>query len=144
MFVGLDVHKNYLQAAAVDGKGMLLKEQRIPNDVREIERFFADIHGAKIVIESSSSWYQIYELLSKRYLVVLSNPVKTKAIASAKVKTDRLDAFMLANLLRGGYIAESYVPPNLLVIPSPAGAMFCYVSRPPPEAGRLSRKLGAL
>jgi transposase len=115
MFVGLDVHKNYLQAAAVDDRGILLKEQRIPNDVREIERFFADIHDAKIVIESSSSWYQIYELLSKRYMVVLSNPVKTKAIASAKVKTDRLDAFMLANLLRGGYIAESYVPPRRIM-----------------------------
>jgi transposase len=67
MFVGLDVHKNYLQAAAVDGEGMLLKEQRIPNDVREIERFFADIADAKTVIESSSAWYHIYELLSKRY-----------------------------------------------------------------------------
>jgi transposase len=36
--------------------------------------------------------------------------VKTKAIASAKVKTDHVDALMLANLLRGGYVAESYVP----------------------------------
>jgi transposase len=41
---------------------------------------------------------------------VLSNPAKTKAIASAKLKTDKVDALMLANLLRGGYIAESYVP----------------------------------
>ena len=99
MFVGLDVHKNCLQAAAVDSRGMLLKEERIPNDIHEIERFFADIRDAKIVIESSSAWYHIYELLSKRYKVVLSNPVKTKAIASAKVKTDRLDALTLANLL---------------------------------------------
>lgn len=41
---------------------------------------------------------------------MLSNPAKTKAIASAKLKTDKVDALMLANLLRGGYIAESYVP----------------------------------
>jgi transposase len=41
---------------------------------------------------------------------VLSSPAKTKAIASAKLKTDKVDALMLANLLRGGYIAESYVP----------------------------------
>ena len=115
MFVRLDVHKNYLQAAAVDDSGVLLKEQRIPNDLREIERFFADIHDAKIVIESSSSWYQIYELLTKRYLVVLSNPVKTKAMACVKVKTDRVDALTLANLPRGGYIAESYVPPRRIM-----------------------------
>ena len=67
---------------------------------------------AKIVIESSSIWRHIYELLSERYQVVLANPVKTKTIASAKVRTDRLDPLMLANLLRGGYIAESYVPPR--------------------------------
>jgi transposase len=115
MFVGLDVHKNYLQAAAVDKKGMLLKEERIPNDIDEVERFFADIEDAQIVIESSSAWHHIYEHLSRRYQVVLSNPVKTKAIASAKVKTDRLDALMLANLLRGGYIAESYVPPRRIM-----------------------------
>jgi transposase len=42
--------------------------------------------------------------------VILSNPVKTKAIASAKVKTDRIDSITVANLLRG-YIPESYIPP---------------------------------
>jgi IS605 OrfB family transposase len=115
MFVGLDVHKNYLQAAVVDGRGTLLKEGRIPNRIDEIRMFFADVDDAKIVIESSSAWYHIYELLSKSHKVVLSNPVKTKAIASAKVKTDRVDALTLANLLRGGYIAESYVPPRRIM-----------------------------
>jgi hypothetical protein len=58
-------------------------------------------------------WYNIYSYLSeKKHLkVVLSNPVKTRAIASAKIKTDnKLDAVKLANLLRGDYIAECYVP----------------------------------
>jgi transposase len=55
----------------------------------------------EIVIESSSTWYHAYELLSKSHHVILSNPVKTKAIASAKVKTDKVDALTLANLLRG-------------------------------------------
>jgi len=36
--------------------------------------------------------------------------VKTRAIASAKVKTDRIDALMLADLLRGGFIPECYIP----------------------------------
>ena len=115
MFVGLDDHRNHLQAAVVDNEGTLLKEERIPNDADEIERFFADVDYAQIVIESSSAWYHIYEYLSKRYQVVSSNPLKTKAIASAKVKTDRLDAFTLADLLRGGYIAESYVPPRRII-----------------------------
>ena len=118
MYIGLDLHKNYLQAAVVDERGTLLKQERIPNEDELIERFFdRDLrnNSNEIVIESSSTWYHVYELLSKmdgQNHVVLSNPVKTKAIASAKVKTDKIDALTLANLLRGGYIPESYIPPR--------------------------------
>ncbi len=75
-----------------------------------MESFFTNIKDAKVVIESSSIWYHVYGFLSKRYQVILSNPVKTKAIASAKIKTDRIDARVLADLLRGEYIAECYIP----------------------------------
>lgn len=54
----------------------------------------------------------MHSILSKKHSVTLSNPVKTKAIAPAKVKTDRVDALTLVNLLRGGYIAECYIPPK--------------------------------
>jgi len=40
-------------------------------------------------------------------------PVKNKAIASAKVKTDKIDSITLANLLRGGWAAECYVPSKM-------------------------------
>ncbi|MGC8896568.1 MAG: IS110 family transposase, partial [Candidatus Bathyarchaeia archaeon] len=43
---------------------------------------------------------------------VLANPLKMRAIASAKIKNDRLDAKVLAYLLRGGLVAECYVPPR--------------------------------
>ena len=42
--------------------------------------------------------------------VKLSNPYKTKAIAEAKVKTDKIDARTLAQLLRADLVAECYVP----------------------------------
>jgi transposase len=119
-FVGLDLHKNYVQAAVVDKGGNTLRQQRIQNEDEEISRFFKSILTPKtragIVMESSSTWYHTYELLStmnnNRNRVILSNPVKTKAIASAKAKTDRTDALTLAQLLRGGYIPECYVPPR--------------------------------
>jgi hypothetical protein len=42
-------------------------------------------------MESSGMWYNIYECLRKRHLDVrLFNPAKTRAIASAKIKTDKL------------------------------------------------------
>ena len=115
MFVGMDLHKSYLQVAVLDGKGKVLKNSRIHNDLSKLGRFFDHIGGSgnvKAVMESSCVWYNIYEYLSEeRQLdVSLSNPFKTRAIGSAKIKTDKLDAVKLADLLRGGYIAKCYVP----------------------------------
>ena len=44
--------------------------------------------------------------------VKLANPAKTKAIASARIKTDKLSARILAHLLRADLIAECYVAPR--------------------------------
>ena len=114
MFVGMDLHKNYLQIAVMNEKGKVLENSRINNSLKLLGKFFDNLNDqkARIVMESSCVWYNIYHYLSeeKRFNVVLSNPIKTRAIASAKIKTDKLDAVKLANLLRGGYIAECYVP----------------------------------
>jgi transposase len=110
MFVGLDVHKRYTEVAIVDEDGVVTEQDRIENEPEKIKEFSSRLSNADMVLESSSTWYWLYEILSLKHRVVLSNPAKTKAIASAKLKTDKVDALMLANLLRGGYIAESYVP----------------------------------
>jgi transposase len=110
MFVGLDVHKKYIEVAIVDEEGAVTEQERIENEPGLIEEFSNRLSNADMVMESSSTWYWLYEILSRKHKVVVSNPAKTKAIASAKLKTDKVDALMLANLLRGGYIAESYVP----------------------------------
>jgi transposase len=108
----MDVHKNYLQVAVLDEKGKILNNSRVDNNL--INEFFDSLHpgnNTNFVMESSGMWYNIYECLSKRHLDVrLFNPAKTRAIASAKIKTDKLDAVKLTDLLRGGYIAESYIP----------------------------------
>ena len=56
------------------------------------------------------SWFWLYDLLSAhKFNVVISNPLKTKAIASAKIKNDKLDSHMLAQLLRAELIATVHV-----------------------------------
>lgn len=112
VYIGLDMHKNYLQAAVLEAEGQLVKEQRIDNSKEEITDFFQPYERSRVVIESSTTWYPIYQLLSSRHEVTLSNPAKTRAIAQAKVKTGKIDALTLAKLLRGGFIAESYIPPS--------------------------------
>jgi transposase len=66
----------------------------------------------EVVMESTGNlWLTIYDALDHRNIrVVLANPMKTKAIASAKIKTDKVDARILAHLLRADLVAESYIP----------------------------------
>jgi transposase len=49
---------------------------------------------------------------AKGVRAVLANPLKMRAIASAKIRNDKVDAKVLAYLLRGGLVAECYDPPR--------------------------------
>jgi transposase len=58
-------------------------------------------------------WLDLYNHLDDLHIsVVLANPLKTKAIASARIKSDKVDARILAHLLRTDLIPECYVPPR--------------------------------
>jgi hypothetical protein len=80
MFVGMDLHKNYLRIAVMNDKGKVLENSRINNDLKQVGRFFDEYinhEKVRVVMESSSVWYNIYSYLSeeKHLNVVLSNPV---------------------------------------------------------------------
>lgn len=65
------------------------------------------------MIESTSVWEYIYDILDNmKYKVILANPIKTRAIAEARIKTDSIDASTLCDLLRGNLVAESYIAPK--------------------------------
>ena len=113
IFVGIDLHKVFLQVAVVNDDGELLRNQRVENDTGSIKTEFSKYpKDAKYVLESSSVWYGVYRFLtdSLNLDVVLSNPYQTRLIAESKKKTDKVDAKILADMLRGGYIATCYVP----------------------------------
>ena len=55
MFVGMDVHKNYLQVAVLDEKGKILNNSRVDNNMIKVNEFFDSLHpgnNTKIVMES--------------------------------------------------------------------------------------------
>ena len=114
VYVGIDLHKTFLQVAAVDERGTLLMNRRVENRPDEIRLLFSAFpRRAKYVIESSSVWRGVYRQMEGMGLdTVLSNPYKTRLIAESVDKTDANDARRLAELLRGGYIHTSYVPPS--------------------------------
>ena len=113
-YIGMDIHKKFTVAVAKDAQGNALAEGRFVNSGEAFTPFLTRFkpEETSIVIESSSVWGHIYTLLESLGFkkIKLANPLKVKAIAHAKVKNDKVDAGMLADLLRANLIPESYVP----------------------------------
>ena len=67
MFAGMDLHKNYLQIAVMNEKGKVLENSRINNSLKQLRKFFDNFNDqkARIVMESSCVWYNIYRYLSE-------------------------------------------------------------------------------
>jgi len=115
MYVGVDVHKNFCQSAMMDDAGHIVKEDRFPNTDEGIQSFISRLVGfddVRVVLESTGSlWMKLYDAIEEHGLeAVLSNPYKTRLIAEARIKTDKLDARILAHLLRADLIPRCYVP----------------------------------
>ena len=96
--------------------GIILDETRFENTIdgaRSLVNLARSYDSnVKAVVEPSANyWIKIYDRLEDEgFEVKLSNPSRTKAIAEAKVKLDKLDAKTLACLLRGNLVDESYAP----------------------------------
>jgi transposase len=97
-------------------EGEILRETKIPTIKEEVEIYinsFGKQEPLKIVLEpvSQSGFYA--DLLEKLGVEVhLAHPKRVKAIAFAKVKTDKIDAKVLADLLRSNMLPESYHSPK--------------------------------
>lgn len=68
----------------------------------------------KVVLESTGNWMYVESLLEAQELVediALAHPLEVKAIAHAKVKTDKVDATILAQLLRTDFLPRAYRAP---------------------------------
>jgi transposase len=110
-YVGVDFHKSTSYLSVMNEFGAQVKSGRISNKKAELEAFLAPYPHAAAVLEAGRNWTYMYdwlEALSER--VVLAHPLKVKAIASAKVKTDKIDAKTLAHLLRADLIPMAHVP----------------------------------
>jgi transposase len=111
-YVGIDLHKRSLVACVQDDAGRTLTLGRMDcRDTGHIARFFGTHRPFRAVIEASSSYRWLYDLLSPLGEVVLAHPLQLRAIVAGRAKTDKLDAALLAKLLRAGLIPQAYVPP---------------------------------
>ncbi len=112
-YVGLGVHKKFLQFAIIDQDGQLLQEGKVPMDRRALQQFAKTLlqPSDEVALESTTNAWAVADLLEPYVAkVVVSNALATKASAWAKVKTDKVDARVLAQLLRCDYLPEVWRP----------------------------------
>src|SRR5487761_460097 len=113
-FVGLDVHKHVLQICIIDAKGKVILKERLEGFDREKLLEFARVKlhpQDRVALEATTNTWAVARLLRPFVSeVVASNPLTTKAIAQAKVKTDKIDAEVLAQLLRCDYLPQVWQP----------------------------------
>jgi transposase len=112
-FVGLDVHKHYIMAAALDATlKVILSPRKIP-----LEQFPEWAHREfrvtdAVVLEATTNAWELVDLLVPLvHEVKVAHPLLVKLISSARVKTDTKDTIHLARLLAAGLIPEVWVPP---------------------------------
>lgn len=110
--VGVDYHKRYSYIVVKDSSGKTIREGKVINSKMAVKSFLSPFsEKSHAVLEATRNWTVMHDWLEE-YLedVRLANPFRLKAIAEAKIKTDKIDANVLSDLLRVDMIPGAHVP----------------------------------
>lgn len=111
LHTGIDLHQRSIVFATVDPDGHSVADAKLPTTREAVRRYFAQLPTPhRAVVESTSTWYWLHDLLRTTDVVLtLGHSKYIKAISYAKVKTDAVDASTLAQLLRTDLIPEAHM-----------------------------------
>lgn len=114
-FVGIDLHKKTISLCVVIQEGrertVIGRATLSCSDTERIVSWFRGHQPFEAAVEATASYewlVQLIEPLASR--VVLVHPKKMRVIAESNCKTDRIDAWVLAEHLALGKLPEAYRP----------------------------------
>jgi transposase len=109
-YTGIDLHKFTSYLTTVDSSGAIVKQENLKNVSHNFIEYFSDLGDENITtVESTMTWYWLNDLLTSMNIpMVLAHAKYVKAIAYAKVKSDKVDSHTLAQLLRMDYIPAAH------------------------------------
>lgn len=112
MFYGLDVHKEFVQACQLSKDGRRRRDFRIPATEEALEALARRLGpDDQVALEATFHSWVIHGILARHAgRVVVVNALQVKAIAHARIKTDKVDAHTLAQLLRADFLPEVEMP----------------------------------
>lgn len=109
--VGVDLHQRFCYMTAMDASGKVLGAGPVSNEKLALRQYFRQFRGraVQVAVEACGFWPGFREVVEPEVKrLVLVHPQRVKAIASAKLKNDRVDSATLAHLLRCDLLPESW------------------------------------
>ncbi len=112
IYVGIDLHKRKFDFVMLSPSGDVVKQGSRSTDAGAVLKFASSVTPRhRVVLEPlENSYWFIDQLQPYAGSVHLANPGKVRLIAESRLKNDRIDARILADLLRAGYLPEVYIP----------------------------------
>lgn len=109
--IGMDLHRTFAEVVMWE-EGRLKHAGRVDMTRSGLEGFARSLRADdEVVIEATGNAMVVSHLLTPHVArVVIANPLQVKAIAHAHVKTDKIDAGVLANLYAAGFLPEVWTP----------------------------------
>ena len=109
--IGMDIHRAFAEVVALAGKS----PRRLGRIDMRRDRLAAFAAGLTkddiVVVEATGNAAAVAEVLAPHVgRVVIANPKQVRAIAHAKIKTDKIDAAVLAQLYASGFLPEVWIP----------------------------------
>src|SRR5262249_1881832 len=113
VYVGIDVHRKRSQVAVINEGGEVLANRNVPNGTQPVLGVIGGLPpGTPVAFEAAFGWGWLVELLEDYgFAAHLVHPLQCKAIASARLKNDKVDAAILAQLLRADLLPEAWIAP---------------------------------
>jgi transposase len=113
VYVGIDVHRKRSQVAVVAEDGKVQLNRNVVNGAEPVLTLIGGLPaGTPVAFEAAFGWGWLVQLLEDYgFDPHLVHPLRCKAIASARLKNDKVDAAILAQLLRADLLPEAWIAP---------------------------------
>jgi transposase len=113
-YCGIDLHARTMYLCILNQDGKIVLHRDIKSDPDIFLRTIAPYRENIVVaVECIFTWYWIADLCSEENVpFVLGHALYMKAIHGGKAKNDKIDAYKIATLLRGGMMPMAYVYPS--------------------------------
>lgn len=113
--VGVDLGKRQSQFCVLTQDGKVLVERKLPNKKEVVLTFLRSLPDGQVQVgcETCINTYWLVEILEEAGIAIhVGHALHLRLIAQARIKTDKIDARVIGELLRVGFFPKINLPPK--------------------------------